>query len=155
MLGLVSLIVSIVALGVALHAESLAGDAKWKADEALSVAGYAEDLAREAMGVPPSMADRRKWQIGGSDMGVRFEITTEPDTVAPGDLVVLRLVTQKGGVKWTCGTVRCFTDDEDQPAIVLTTGKIPEYDGYGLVCCIKSIPDEVQMAINDDGEVVG
>lgn len=38
-LGLVSLIVSIVALGVALHAESLAGDAKWKADEALSVAG--------------------------------------------------------------------------------------------------------------------
>ena len=31
-------------------------------------------------------------------MGVRFEITTEPDTVAPGDLVVLRLVTQKGGV---------------------------------------------------------
>lgn len=88
-------------------------------------------------------------------MGVRFEITTEPGTVAPGDLVVLRLVTQKGGVKWTCGTVRCFTDDEDQPAIVLTTGKIPEYDGYGLVCCIKSIPDEVQMEINDDGEVVG
>lgn len=147
-LGLVSLIVSIVALGVALHAESLAGDAKWKADEALSVAGYAEDLASEAMRL-------RRWQIGGSDMGVRFEITTEPDTVAPGDLVVLRLVTQKGGVKWTCGTVRCFTDDEDQPAIVLTTGKIPEYDGYGLVCCIKSIPDEVQMAINDDGEVVG
>lgn len=54
------MIVSIVALGVALHAESLAGDAKWKADEALSVAGYAEDLAREAMGAPPSMADRRK-----------------------------------------------------------------------------------------------
>ncbi|MBV4145840.1 MULTISPECIES: hypothetical protein [Bifidobacterium] len=54
------MIVSIVALGVALHAESLAGDAKWKADEALSVAGYAEDLARESMGVPPSMADRRK-----------------------------------------------------------------------------------------------
>lgn len=59
-LGLVSLIVSIVALGVALHTESLAGDAKWKADEALSVAGYAEDLARESMDVPPSMADRRK-----------------------------------------------------------------------------------------------
>lgn len=93
-------------------------------------------------------------------MGVRFEITTEPDTVAPGDLVVLRLVvlrlvTQRGGVKWTCGIVRCFTDDEDQPAIVLTTGKIPEYDGYGLVCCIKSIPDEVRMAITDEGEVVG
>ena len=87
-------------------------------------------------------------------MGVRFEVTTEPGTVAPGDLVVLRLVTKKGGVKWTCGTVRCFTDDEDQPAIVLTTGKIPEYDGYGFVCCIKSIPDEVQMALNDDGEVV-
>lgn len=45
-------------------------------------------------------------------MSVRFEITTEPDTVAPGDLVVLR-----------------------------------------LVCCIKSIPDEVQMAITDEGEV--
>lgn len=44
-------------------------------------------------------------------MGVRFEMTTEPGTVAPGDLVVLRLVTQKGGVKWTCGTVRCFTDE--------------------------------------------
>lgn len=88
-------------------------------------------------------------------MSVRFEITTETGTVAPGDLVVLRLVTQKGSVKWTCGIVRCFTDDEDQPAIVLTTGKIPEYDGYCLVCCIKSIPDEVQMAITDEGEVVG
>lgn len=88
-------------------------------------------------------------------MSVRFEITTEPGTVAPGDLVVLRLVTQKGSVKWTCGIVRCFTDDEDQPAIVLTTGKIPEYDGYWLVCCIKSITDEVQMAITDEGEVVG
>lgn len=30
-------------------------------------------------------------------MGVRFEITTEPDTVAPGDLVVLRLV-----IWWCC-----------------------------------------------------
>lgn len=87
-------------------------------------------------------------------MGVRFEITTEPDTVAPGDLVVLRLVTQKGGVKWTCGIVRCFTDDEDQPAIVLTTGKIPEYDGYELVCRIRPIPDVVQMTLNDDGEVM-
>lgn len=27
-------------------------------------------------------------------------------------------------------------------------------DGYVLVCCIKSIPDEVQMAITDEGEVV-
>lgn len=87
-------------------------------------------------------------------MGVRFEITTEAEAVRPGDLVVLRLVTQKGAVKWTCGTVRCFTDDAEDPAIVLTTGKIPEYDGYGLVCCIKSIPDEVQMSINDEGEIV-
>lgn len=31
----------------------------------------------------------------------------------------------------------------------------PEYDGYALMCCIKSIPDEVQMAITDEGEVVG
>lgn len=38
-------------------------------------------------------------------------------------------------------------------AVVLNTGKIPEYDGYALVCCIKSIPDEVQMTITDEGEV--
>ncbi|OXN01104.1 hypothetical protein [Bifidobacterium vansinderenii] len=87
-------------------------------------------------------------------MGVRFEITTVANDVRPGDLVVLRLVTQKGAVKWTCGTVRCFTDDADDPAIVLTTGKIPEYDGYSLVCCIKSIPDEVQLSIDDEGEIV-
>ena len=37
----------------------------------------------------------------------------------------------------------------------LSMGEIPEYDGYCLVCCIKSIPDEVQMAITDEGEVVG
>lgn len=36
----------------------------------------------------------------------------------------------------------------------ITTGKIPEYDGYELICCIKSIPDVVQMALNDEGEVV-
>lgn len=86
---------------------------------------------------------------------MRYEVSQEPKDVEPGDIAVMRLVTTKGAVKWTCGTVRCFTDDEDQPAIVLTTGKIPEYDGYGLVCCIKSIPDEVQMAITDEGEVVG
>lgn len=85
-------------------------------------------------------------------MRVSFEITTEPETVKPGDLVVLRLETKRS-VKWTCGVVRCFTDDADMPAIVLTTGKIPEYDGYGLVCCIKSIRDAEQMAIDDDGEV--
>lgn len=82
-------------------------------------------------------------------MSVRFEITTEPDKVAPGDLVVLRLVTQKGGVKWTCGQVRCFTDDKDMPAIVLTTGAIPEYAGYELICCIRSIPDAVQLDIEE------
>lgn len=43
--------------------------------------------------------------------------------------------------------------DED-PAIVLTTGKIPEYDGYELVCRIRPIPDVVQMTLNDDGEVM-
>lgn len=26
----------------------------------------------------------------------------------------------------TCGLVRCFTDDKDAPAIVLTTGSIPD-----------------------------
>lgn len=86
-------------------------------------------------------------------MSVRFEITTEPDTVAPGDLVVLRLVTQRGGVKWTCGIVRCFTDDEDQPAIVLNTGKIPEYDGYALVCGLfewLGVPERVGAWLGGD-----
>lgn len=41
-----------------------------------------------------------------------------------------------------------------QPGILLTTGKIPEYDGYELICCIKSIPDVVQMTIDGEGEVV-
>ena len=50
--------------------------------------------------------------------------------------------------------VRCFTDDDEDPAIVLTTGKIPEYDGYELVCRIRPIPDVVQMTLNDDGEVM-
>lgn len=49
---------------------------------------------------------------------------------------------------------RCFTDDDEDPAIVLTTGKIPEYDGYELVCRIRPIPDVVQMTLNDDGEVM-
>ncbi len=88
-------------------------------------------------------------------MGAHFETTTEPATVAQGDLVVLSLVTKNGSTKWLCGVVRCFTDDEDRPAIVLTTGKVPEYDGYELVCCIKSVPDEVQMEITDEGEIVG
>lgn len=85
---------------------------------------------------------------------MRYEAITEPEEVQPGDLVVLRLVTQKGAVKWTCGTVRCFTDDAEYPAIVLTTGKIPEYDGYALICCIKSIPDVVQMTIDGESETV-
>lgn len=43
-------------------------------------------------------------------------------------------------------------DDADSVVVVPWP---PEYDGYALVCCIKSIPDEVQMAITDEGEVVG
>lgn len=35
-----------------------------------------------------------------------------------------------------------------------STGKIPEYDGYELVCRIRPIPDVVQMTLNDDGEVM-
>lgn len=35
------------------------------------------------------------------------------------------------------------------PAIVLTTGSIPEYAGYELICCIKSIPDAVQLDIEE------
>lgn len=75
---------------------------------------------------------------------MRYEISTEPGDVRPGDLVVFRLQT-KNSVKWSCGPVRCFTDDKDAPAIVLTTGSIPEYAGYELICCIKSIPDAVQL----------
>ena len=52
-------------------------------------------------------------------------------------------------MKWSCGPVRCFTDDKDAPAIVLTTGSIPEYAGYELICCIKSIPDAVQLDIEE------
>lgn len=85
---------------------------------------------------------------------VRYEVSQEPKDVEPGDIAVMRLVTTKGAVKWTCGTVRCFTDDNEDPAIVLTTGKIPEYDGYELVCRIRPIPDVVQMTFNDDGEVI-
>lgn len=55
----------------------------------------------------------------------------------------------KNSVKWSCGPVRCFTDDKDAPAIVLTTGSIPEYAGYELICCIKSIPDAVQLDIEE------
>lgn len=84
---------------------------------------------------------------------MHFEITTTPEEVRPGDIVVFRLETKRS-VKWECGKVRCFTDDRDCPAIVLTTGKIPEYDGYDLICCIKSIPDAVQMTINEEGEVM-
>lgn len=46
---------------------------------------------------------------------MRYEAITEPEEVQPGDLVVLRLVTQKGAVKWTCGTVRCFTETRKTP----------------------------------------
>lgn len=60
---------------------------------------------------------------------MRYEISTEPGDVRPGDLVVFRLQT-KNSVKWSCGPVRCFTDDKDAPAVVLTTGSIPEYAGY-------------------------
>lgn len=55
---------------------------------------------------------------------MRYEVSQEPKDVEPGDIAVMRLVTTKGAVKWTCGTVRCFTDDDEDPAIVLTTGKI-------------------------------
>ncbi|WP_373086352.1 hypothetical protein [Bifidobacterium longum] len=79
---------------------------------------------------------------------MRYEISTEPGDVRPGDLVVFRLQT-KNSVKWSCGPVRCFTDDKDMPAIVLTTGAIPEYAGYELICCIKSIPDAVQLDIEE------
>lgn len=60
MLAVISLIASIVALGVSLRALSEASSARLAADEAISVAGYAEDLARDAVGVPRSMADRRR-----------------------------------------------------------------------------------------------
>ena len=76
---------------------------------------------------------------------MRYEGSQEPKDVEPGDIAVMRLVTTKGAVKWTCGTVRCFSDDDEDPAI---------YDGYELVCRIRPIPDVVQMTLNDDGEVM-
>ncbi|WP_316114113.1 hypothetical protein [Bifidobacterium scardovii] len=81
---------------------------------------------------------------------MRYEITTLPEDVRPGDLVVFRLQT-KSRVKWQCGPVRCFTDDKDAPAIVLTTGAIHEYAGYELICCVRSIPDSVQLSIEEAG----
>lgn len=56
---------------------------------------------------------------------MRYEVSQEPKDVEPGDIAVMRLVTTKGAVKWTCGTVRCFTDDDEDPAIVLTTARFP------------------------------
>ncbi len=80
---------------------------------------------------------------------MRFDITREPGEVEIGDIVVFRLQTTKS-VKWTCGTVRCFTDDKDAPAIVLSNNKIPEYDGYEMICCIKSAPEASQLSIDDE-----
>lgn len=80
---------------------------------------------------------------------MRFEITTEPERVEPGDLVVFRLETKRG-VKWSCGKVRCFTAEHEDSCIVLNNGEIPEYGGYDLICCIKSIPDEIQLSIDDE-----
>ena len=37
---------------------------------------------------------------------MRYEVSQEPKDVEPGDIAVMRLVTTKGAVKWTCGTVR-------------------------------------------------
>lgn len=71
---------------------------------------------------------------------MRYEVSQEPKDVEPGDIAVMRLVTTKGAVKWTCGTVRCFTDDDEDPAIVLTTGKIPEKD---LVCIADQLDTSV------------
>lgn len=88
------------------------------------------------------------------DNSFGFRITVDGDYFAFAGMSLGDLVTTKGAVKWTCGTVRCFTDDNEDPAIVLTTGKIPEYDGYELVCRIRPIPDVVQMTLNDDGEVM-
>ena len=55
---------------------------------------------------------------------MRYEISTEPGDVRPGDLVVFRLQT-KNSVKWSCGPVRCFTDDKDAPAIGLPPARYP------------------------------
>lgn len=81
-------------------------------------------------------------------MTARFEITSVASSVRPGDLVVFRLVTKRGLVRWECGVVRCFTDDADDPAIVLNDGGIPEYDGYELVCCIKTVAEAEQLSID-------
>lgn len=44
---------------------------------------------------------------------MRYEVSQEPKDVEPGDIAVMRLVTTKGAVKWTCGNeANKFFDDE-------------------------------------------
>lgn len=55
---------------------------------------------------------------------MRYEISTEPGDVRPGDLVVFRLQT-KNSVKWSCGPVRCFTDDRTRRPSCLPPARYP------------------------------
>jgi len=84
---------------------------------------------------------------------MRFELSSDVEDVRVGDICVFRLET-KTTVKWLCGKVRTFVMGENpglSGEIVLSTGKIPEFDGYGFVCCIHPVPDAIQLSI--DGEV--
>jgi len=79
-----------------------------------------------------------------------YEATLDRERMRSDCLAVFCQET-KTAVKWECGQVRCFTDDKDQPAIVLASGRIPEYDGYRFVAGLT--PLAVQLSIGHEGEV--
>lgn len=79
-----------------------------------------------------------------------YEATLDRERMRSDCLAVFCRET-KTAVKWECGQVRCFTDDKDQPAIVLASGRIPEYDGYRFAAGLT--PLAVQLSIGHEGEV--
>lgn len=67
-----------------------------------------------------------------------------------GDIVVFLQVSTTGKTKFTCGKFECFADDENH-SIILTTGRIPEWDNYGVVCMIHPLAAYEDVPILPDG----
>lgn len=133
MFGFVSLGVSFASLVISCAALYWSRMARIEAAGAVERSRYALESSRKHVGLPYDHKIVHDWELRtqfGFAPQIKDDWTRRKDSDGVAD-----------------------SDDEDQPAIVLNTGKIPEYDGYALVCCIKSIPDEVQMAITDEGEV--
>lgn len=59
-----------------------------------------------------------------------YEATLDRERMRSDCLAVFCRET-KTAVKWECGQVRCFTDDKDQPAIVLASGGYRNMTGTG------------------------